>query len=278
MKALVLGGNGMLARELKPALTAAGFEVASADLPDCDITQPRSLDATLERTQPDWVINCAAWTKVDLAEKEVDAAYKVNADGAGNVARALKQGRLIHISTDYVFDGQKRAPYLETDVCAPAGVYAKSKHAGEGQVLGSGADVLVVRTGELYGDGGPNFFDAIFKRARAGQPLKVVDDQHVAPTWTRDLARQLAAIAQKSPPRGIYHATCAGSVTWYQAALKALELAKLSVPVIPVSTVEYGSPTPRPLYSVMSHGALERLGLYIMRSWDAALAEWVKFG
>lgn len=276
MRALVIGGNGMLAKELKPALTAAGFEVSSADLPECDITDTLSVAAAIDRARPDWVFNCAAWTKVDLSEKEIDATYKVNADGAGNVARALKGtgASLIHISTDYVFDGHKRAPYDEHDACAPMGVYAKSKRAGEEQVLASGARAYVVRTGELYGDGGPSFFEAIFKRAKTGQGLKVVNDQWVAPTWTRELSKQLVAIAQKAPP-GVYHATCAGAVTWFDAAVKALELAKLSVPVAPVSTAEYGSATPRPLYSVLAHGALERLGLYVMRSWDVALAEWI---
>ncbi|MBL8957888.1 MAG: dTDP-4-dehydrorhamnose reductase [Myxococcaceae bacterium] len=276
MRALVIGGNGMLARELKPALQAAGFEVSSADLPECDITDPASIAATLERTKPDWVFNTAAWTKVDLSEKEVDATYKVNADGAGNVARALKGTKtsLVHISTDYVFDGKKAAPYDETDACDPMGVYAKSKRAGEEQVLLSGARVYVVRTGELYGDGGPSFFEAIFKRAKTGQGLKVVSDQTVAPTWTRELAKQLVVIAQKAPP-GVYHATCAGAVTWHDAAVKALALAKLNVPVTPVTTAAYGSATPRPLYSVLAHGGLERLGLYVMRNWDVALAEWI---
>jgi dTDP-4-dehydrorhamnose reductase len=271
-----LGGNGMLARELKAALSSAGFEVASADLPECDITDPKSIAAALDRTSPAWVFNCAAWTQVDRAEKEVDAAYAVNAHGAGNVARALKgsAASLVHLSTDYVFDGAKRAPYDEHDTCAPQGVYAQSKRAGEEQVLLSGARAYLVRTGELYGDGGPSFFEAIFKRAKAGQPLKVVNDQTVAPTWTRELARQLVTIAERAQP-GVYHATCAGAVSWHDAALAALKLAKLEVPVTAVTTAEYGSATPRPLYSVLSHGALERAGLYVMRSWDVALAEWI---
>jgi dTDP-4-dehydrorhamnose reductase len=276
VKALVVGGNGMLARELKPALTAAGFEVASADLPDCDITDPASVWATMDAHSPDWVFNCAAWTQVDRAQSEQQACFKVNADGAGHVARALAGSRasLVHISTDYVFDGLKRAPYDEGDACAPMGVYALSKRAGEEQVLSTRARAYIVRTGELYGHGGPNFFDAIFKRARAGQPLRVVDDQWVAPTWTRELARQLVAIAQKAQP-GIFHATCAGAVTWHEAAVKALALAKLDVPVARVSTADYGSPTPRPLYTVLAHGALERAGLYVMRHWDVALRDWI---
>ncbi len=278
-RVLVLGGNGMLARELKPALSVAGFEVASADLPECDITDAKSVAATFAATKPEWVINCAAWTKVDLSEIQGDATFTVNADGAGVGARAPKAARaaLIHISTDYVFDGQKRAPYDEHDTCAPMGVYARSKRAGEEQVLASGARAYVVRTGELYGDGGPNFFDAILKRARSGQGLKVVSDQWVAPTWTRELAGQLVALMQRAPSPGVFHATCAGAVTWHDAAVRALNIAGLAaVPVAAVSTQEYGSPTPRPLYSVLAHGALVRLNLYTMRAWDVALEEWLR--
>lgn len=277
MKALVVGGNGMLSQELKPALTAAGFEVISADLPEHDITDRASVDALLARTSPDWVFNTAAWTKVDLAEKESDAALKVNADGAGNLARALEGSKasLVHISTDYVFDGLKRAPYDEGDARNAMGVYGISKQRGEEQVQASRARAYVVRTGELYGDGGPHFFAAIFKRAATGQGLKVVDDQWVAPTWTRELAKQLVVIAQRAAP-GTYHATCAGAVTWYDAAVKAVALAGYNVPVARVSTADYGSPTPRPLYSVLAHGALEKQGLYVMRNWDVALTEWIK--
>jgi dTDP-4-dehydrorhamnose reductase len=278
MNVLVLGGNGMLAREVKPALESLGLTVSSMDHRSCDITSPQSIDHALAAAQPDWVVNCAAWTKVDAAEMQVDAAFAVNATGAGNVARALRYSNasLVHVSTDYVFDGKKRIPYVEGDVCAPMGAYARSKHAGEEQVLDAGCRAFIVRTGELYGEGGPNFFDAIFRRARAGQPLKVVDDQWVSPTWTRELAGQIAALtgAAGAPP-GTYHATCSGEVTCYDAAKVALRLASLTATVQPVTTMEFGSPTPRPLYTVLGHDALERLGLYVMRPWDVALQEWI---
>jgi dTDP-4-dehydrorhamnose reductase len=207
----------------------------------------------------------------------VDSAYAINGKGAGNVARAAASvgATLMHVSTDYVFDGRKNALYVETDEVSPLGVYARSKLEGEQQVQAAGGRWFIVRTGELYGAGGPNFFDAILKRARTGQPLRVVNDQVVTPTWTQELAPQLAVIAREAAP-GIYHATCDGQCTWFEAAQEALKQCGMSVWVEPISTEAYGSPTPRPLFSVLSHQKLSELGLYRMRDWRTALGEWLK--
>jgi dTDP-4-dehydrorhamnose reductase len=266
----------MLAADIRPALEARGFEVVSVGRTDCDVTQPAMVRSTVERIAPGLVLNCAAYTHVDRAETEVAAARAVNADGAGHVAQAVARigAKLVHISTDYVFDGTLRRPYRETDTPAPLGVYARSKLEGELRVLSSGGNATVVRTGELYGSGGPNFFAAIIARARAGGRVRVVDDQVVSPTWTRELARQIALLVDGAPP-GLYHATADGETTWYQAACAAFSALGIDVVVEPISTQSWGSPTPRTLYSVLAHQALDDLGLYRMRTWRDALHEWL---
>ena len=273
---LVLGDGGLLSAEVKPAFRALDWDVIGATVKDCDITDAANVQRFVAEVKPDRIINCAAYTAVDKAETDEAEAVRINAYGAGVAARAAVQANVpfIHISTDYVFDGQQATPYAEDAKANPLGAYARSKWQGEEAVRAAGGAWTIVRTGELYGDAVPSFFAAIFKRALAGQPLKVVNDQLVSPTWTRELAKQLAHMALRAPP-GLYHATCAGAVTWFDAARLALQEAGLSVPVEPVSTEAYGSPTPRPKNSVLSHGALEGAGLYVMRTWDETLKEWV---
>ena len=266
----------MLAQEIAPAFAGAGWSVRELPRAECDITDEASVDRAVAGAE--LVINCAAYTQVDRAESEPERAFAVNARGAGNVARAVARtgATLVHVSTDYVFDGKLRRPFREDDPTRALGVYGRSKLAGEQEVLAAGGRAFIVRTGELYGSAGPNFFRAILTRARAGGALRVVDDQIVTPTWTRELAAQLVAVVDAGP--GIFHATADGETSWYDAARAALDLAGLSVPIAPVSTEAYGSPTPRPLYSVLAHHALSTLGLYRMRPWRSALAEWIAHG
>jgi dTDP-4-dehydrorhamnose reductase len=181
---------------------------------------------------------------------------------------------LLHLSTDYVFDGRARCPYTEQDGAAPLGAYARSKLAGEQAVAAASGEAYVVRSGELYGHSGRNFFTTVLTRARRGEPLRVVDDQIVSPTWTRELAAQLVLLVERAPP-GLYHATADGQTSWYHAACEALQLARLQVPIEAVSTEAYRSPTPRPRYSVLAHDTLTALGLYCMRPWQQALADWL---
>ena len=273
MHAVVLGGAGVLAREVVPAFEHAGWSVRGVPRAACDITDAAAVEAAIAGAE--LVINCAAYTQVDRAEQEIDRAFAVNAHGAGHVARAAHAigARMLHVSTDYVFDGAKREPYVETDAPAPLGVYARSKRAGEEEVLAACAGAWIVRTGSLYGAGGRNFFHAILSRARAGEPLRVIADQIVQPTWARELARQLVRVV--GAPAGIYHATARGETTWYDAARVALHAARLDVPIEPITTEQWGSPTPRPRYSVLAPARLEQLGLYDMRPWQDALVEWI---
>jgi len=275
-RALVLGSGGLLSYEVLPALQEAGWVVAGLSHGQCSITDEEGLSAALAQVDPDLVVNCAAYTAVDRAESEPDRALEVNARGAGVVARACARRGvgLVHLSTDFVFDGLAARPYREEDAPHPMGAYARSKLAGEKEVLQAGGRVWVVRTGGLYGHRGASFFRSILTRAARGEPLRVVDDQWTSPTWTRDLARQLVRIVRAAPP-GMYHATAGGQTTWFEAARRALALAGLQVPIRAVSSQVFGAPAPRPPHPILDNAALQRLGLDLMRTWDEALAEWI---
>jgi dTDP-4-dehydrorhamnose reductase len=268
----------MLARALVPLLEEDGWHVTSVTHAACDITNPKAVAAAIETARPEIVFNCAAYTGVDAAESEPDRALAVNSDGAGNVARQAEgvAARLVHISTDYVFDGLRSEPYREGDATGPLGAYARSKLAGEVAVAASHTEACIVRTGELYGTGGRNFFSSIIARARSGAGLRVVDDQTVSPTWTRELAGQLVAVASSRPAPGIYHATAAGEVTWFDAACTALAFVGVDPSIVQrTTTTDYASAAPRPRYTVLAHERLGQLGLYRMRAWREALFEWL---
>lgn len=270
----------MLAAEIGPAFRSAGWDVVPLSRRDCDIEDAQAVARQLERQQPAVAINCAAFTHVDRAEQEPERAFAINAEGAGNVARAACEHGVpvLHLSTDYVFDGLSTRPYVETDEPAPLGAYARSKRAGEQAIEASGAAAWVVRTGELYGDAGPNFFRSILQAARAGRPLRVVDDQIVTPTWSRELANQLVALVEAALPPGVFHATCRGQTSWYDAAVFALAQAGIEAHVERVSSADYASPTPRPAFSVLEACALRKHKIYRMRAWEIALAEWLSSG
>ncbi len=275
-RALVLGSGGMLAHEALPALREAGWEVLGLSHGQCSVTDEEQVRRALARFHPDLVLNCAAYTAVDRAESESDRAFEVNARGAGLVARSCARlgAALVHLSTDFVFDGQADRPYREEDLPRPLGVYARSKLAGEEEVLQAGCRAWVVRTGGLYGHQGASFFRAILSRAARGESLRVVDDQWTSPTWTRDLARQLVRIVQEAPP-GLYHATAQGQTTWFQAACRAVVLAGLQAPIQAVSSRVYAAPAPRPPFPILENAALQRLDLDLMRPWEKAAAEWI---
>ncbi len=272
MKALVTGARGMLAHALIPALEQAGHEVVGVDLGDADVTVPGSLDHPLRIFQPDWVFHLAAWTRVDDCEGDPDRAYAVNALGSRNVAiaAAAAGAAMLAVSTDYVFDGRASRPYREYDPAAPQSVYGASKWAGEQAVRELLPRHVVVRTAWLYGSGGHNFIDTILHRARAGEPLRVVDDQRGAPTWTRDLAGTLVRLAE-SGQYGTYHATNAGDCTWWELAGYALRKAGLDAAVERTTTAALARPAPRPAYSVLHLQMTERVTGQRMPHWQDAV-------
>jgi len=277
LRALVTGAGGQLGRELVARLDdRLALGPTRAEL---DVTQSEQVRAALERVRPDVVFNAAAYNRVDAAETEPATALAVNATGVLHLARAAAEvGALfVHVSSDYVFDGALSRPYAEDDIPRPLSVYGISKRAGEMMVEAVGAPGLLVRTSGVFGPGGSrakggSFVDRILERARAGGPLRVVDDQVFAPTYAPDLAAALLALVDGGA-RGLVHVTSEGACTWHELAVAALELAELSVPVERIRTADLGAPARRPPYSVLSSARYRGLGHAPLRSWRVALAE-----
>jgi dTDP-4-dehydrorhamnose reductase len=252
MKVLVTGAGGMLARALLHELVSRGHEAVGLRRQDLDVTSADAVSAAIEGARPDAVVQCAAYTKVDDAESHEAPAFAVNADATANVARACRSvgARLVYPSTDYVFDGSAVVPYTPDTPVAPINAYGRSKLAGEVAAREAG-DALIVRTSWLYGPGGRNFVDTILTRARAGAPLRVVNDQRGAPTATPDLARMLVLLLERDAPAGVYHATNAGETTWYGLACAALEIAGVTAQIEPCGSGEFVTAARRPMYSVL---------------------------
>lgn len=282
MRIVVTGAAGMLGRDLTEIL-AAEHTVVPTDrvgvTAPLEITDAAAVRAFLAREQPEAVVHCAAFTNVDGCERDPDTAYRVNALGTASVAGACHAvgAALVYLSTDFVFDGEKRAPYTEFDAPAPLGVYGASKLAGETLVRSLCPRHFIVRTQWLYGEHGNNFPFAILQRADSGQALRVVADQVGAPTFTRDLCAAIARILEQ-PLYGTYHAANRGEVSWYQFATRLLEMAGMDPKVItPISAAEWPSPTRRPAYSVLRPYVLELTGRSdILRPWEEALAEFLR--
>jgi dTDP-4-dehydrorhamnose reductase len=255
---LVTGANGMLAQALVPALERSGHEVLGVDVQDADISRPDALRHALRTFPPDWIFHLAAFTRVDDCESRPDEAYRVNGFGARNVALAAAGAgaAILALSTDYVFDGSASSPYREYDRTNPQSVYGASKWAGEQGVREVHPRHIIVRAAWLYGRGGVNFVDTILKRAAAGKPLRVVDDQRGAPTWTEDLAPALIRLAERGL-HGTFHVTNSGDCTWHEFARHIVERAGLEVPVATTSSAALGRPAPRPAYSVLSNQFFE---------------------
>ncbi len=263
----VAGGYGMLATDVIAALRTYGIEPKVTDRDDLDITNPTQVAQGFADT--DIVVNCAAYTAVDAAEGDEEAAFAINATGAGVIARACaKMGlRMIHVSTDYVFAGDATTPYPEDAPLNPQGAYGRTKAAGEEQVRDSDADALIVRTAGLYGRGGPCFPKTIARVGRERGALEVVDDQITQPTWTRDLADLILRLVESEAPAGIYHGTSSGQTSWFGFAREIVASAGLGDIVTPSSAADLDRPAPRPAYSVLSHETITRLGVAPIGDW-----------
>lgn len=275
MRILITGGRGMLGRTLQRSW-AGTHTVAVADLPETDITRPDSLAAVFEDFQPETVVHCAAMTNVDACETARERAFLLNAEGSANVARACAalNARLLAISTDYVFAGDRPGDRHEDDPVAPNTVYGASKRAGEAAIRDLCPNHVIARTAWLYGPGGPSFLHAILRAARANpaKPLRVVDDQHGNPTSTQALADALTAFLERPDLRGTFHLTCEGTTTWFGFAKEILRLAHLDTPVEPCTTEAFPRPAPRPHWSALSKDKLRVVGLPPMPAWQDALA------
>ena len=278
MRLLTTGGNGQLGRELHDFAVAAGHHVDSTDRDDCNIADPAEVARTIDATRPDAVVNCAAWTQVDAAEENVDAAYLINAIGPRVLAAACaRRGlMLVQISTDYVFDGQAAPPIDEWAAPSPRSAYGRTKLAGELEVRSLNARHQVVRTSWLYGRQGPNFVLTMLKAAASGRQLRVVDDQVGSPTWTGHLAPAVLELLESDVP-GTYHLTNSGSTSWHGFAAAIFDATGTAADLSPIPTSEYPTAAPRPAYSVLDNRATRLLGQPPLPHWrdgmNAYLAE-----
>jgi dTDP-4-dehydrorhamnose reductase len=261
MKALVTGAGGQLARAWIAA-APAGWNVTAPTRAELDIADGEAVEAAVAAAAPDLVLSAAAYTAVDRAESESEQAFAVNRDGAGHLAHAARRAgaRLIHISTDFVFDGRAGSPYRPGDATGPTGVYGASKLAGEAAVAEAAPDALIVRTAWVYGPGGVNFVATMLRLMSSRPEVRVVADQVGTPTSTLSLAAALWAFAD-TDATGLWHYTDAGAASWYDFAVAIAEeavaagLLASAPPVIPITTADYPTPAARPAYSVLDKSA-----------------------
>jgi dTDP-4-dehydrorhamnose reductase len=285
MRVVMVGAGGQLGRELRKVLPED--TTVALERSDLDVCDGEAVTTRLKALGPEVIINAAADNRVDAAETAPADAVGVNVLGAASLARASRDldAFLIQVSTDYVFDGCAKRPYTEEDVPNPLGAYGRSKLAGELMVRTIAPRHAVVRTSGLYAAGGTrakggSFIDRVLEKARAGETLKVVDDQVTAPTWTRDLAvalvRLLPRLLRGEAPVGIYHITNGGECSWYEFARAVLELTGVRATLEPVETQHRPALALRPGYSVLANTRLATLGEPPLRSWRDALTAYLK--
>ncbi|MBW2630533.1 MAG: dTDP-4-dehydrorhamnose reductase [Deltaproteobacteria bacterium] len=276
MKILVLGHNGMLGTDLVTTLGGV-HDVIGKDVEDFDIASATHCRRVVEESGADMVINAAAYTNVDGCETDEAGCFSVNADGMKNVALACREPgtKLVHFSTDYVFDGTKAAPYVEEDACNPINVYGRSKLKGEEYLRKFSDNYILLRTSWLYGKNGRNFVGAIVEKAEKTGKLEVVDDQTGSPTCTVDLAAAVKVLVE-GDYRGVFHVTNRGTCSWYQFALKILEYKGVeNVRIVPIKSAKLGKGAPRPEYSVLSCKKFADATHRTMRFWQIALKDYM---
>lgn len=288
MEILITGSAGQLGSDLQPLLVNKGYKVHAMPSAALDITDREKVFGAVASVGPQVIINCAAYTKVDLAEKERELAFAVNRDGVKNLAEAANNAgsALIHISTDFVFDGRKSTPYLETDNTNPLSAYGESKLEGEREAVAALKRHIIIRASWLYGIQGNNFVKTILRLAAEREALKVVYDQAGTPTWTRDLADAIVKIidAQKTGKAdyGIYNYSNEGVASWYDFAEAIVEEAKVAgvnikcASIEPILTSEYPTPAKRPAYSVLDKKKIKGAFGVTIPHWRRSLREMMK--
>lgn len=277
MKILITGANGMLAKSVRARLKE-GNELICTDVANLDITDEEAVMKFVEENKPEYIVNCAAFTAVDKAEEVYDLAEKINANGPGNLAKAAKavDATLVHISTDYVFDGDLDVTksYVETDAVGPVTVYGKTKLHGEEQVKANTDKYYIFRTAWLYGDGN-NFVRTMLKLGNEKDEISVVADQHGSPTYAEDLANIIAEAIEKKIPYGLYHSTNQGFTTWYDFTKKIFELADIKCNVKPVTSEEFIRPAKRPKNSKLNKQKLLDQGVTVPE-WEDGLKRYLE--
>jgi dTDP-4-dehydrorhamnose reductase len=290
---LLTGVNGQVGGDLLPLLESMG-DVIAPTRSDLDLSDARSIRRFVSEIKPQWIINPAAYTAVDKAESEPELAYAINAEAPRALGEAAAELGIpvIHFSTDYVFDGEGTTPWVETDATAPLGVYGASKLAGEQALAASGAAHLIFRTSWVYSTRGKNFLLTILRLAQQKEEMRIVNDQHGAPTWSRDLARMVVhvmsaasntttAASGNSAVRaveGVYHAAGSGETTWFGFAQEFLRKAATARPeakfarLVPISSSEYPTPARRPANSRLSCARLQRVLGFTMPPWQESAA------
>jgi dTDP-4-dehydrorhamnose reductase len=280
VRILLIGSEGQLARDL--AIALSHHELVLRSHQELEIRDGLAVQQVVAEVAPECIINTAAYHRVDECEDRPELAFAVNAAGVYNLARAAHghRAKLVHFSTDFVFDGKRRSPYTEADRPNPLSVYGMSKFAGERLVERYCEKHYVIRTCGLYGAGGSarkggNFVRSILRAAQQGKPLRVVADQIVTPTSTLELADKVARLLEHES-FGVYHMTNTGECSWFDFAQEALRLAGLSVEIAPVTAEEYGAKAQRPAYSVLDNTRMRALGIEEFRPWQSALADYIK--
>ena len=271
MKILVTGAKGQLGLDLAQTLPEKGHEAVTLSRKELDIADSKLVNNIVDKHAPDLVINAAAYTNVDGCETDLETAYAVNAEGPRNLAQCCERRGLdlLHVSTNYVFDGASSRPYEPFDTPNPVSAYGRTKLAGEEHVMRLSTRWYVVRTAGVYGQG-HNFVRTMLRVAKERDVLKVKEDEHIAPTYSRDLAESIAKIIEAGS-YGLYHSTNSGSCSWYEFAREIFDIAGTDVEVVPVPGSEYPLPAARPI-----NGVLANLGGPELRHWREALADYLE--
>lgn len=274
MKVLVTGAKGQMGRALNRLLkNKEGYQLVLTDLDEMDITDEKDVERVMNAEKPDVVINCAAHTKVDLCEDDKENAEMINVRGPKNLAQVSAKigAKMVHLSTDYIFDGEATTPYVEESTPNPQSVYGVTKLKSEQVVMQNNPKHFIVRTAWLYGEGN-NFVNTMLRLADHHKEIKVVDDQLGNPTSAMEVARVIEKLIE-TEDYGIYNATCEGECTWFEFAKRIFDIAQRDVTVSPCTSMQYVTRAKRPQYSVLDNKNLREKFGYTMKHWEEALKE-----
>jgi len=283
MKIAVIGANGQLGSDICDALEVNGDELVKLTIEDIDIVDKNSVDGAFKGLSVDLIINTAAYHNVELCEENQIKAFEVNALGSLNLANLANNLDIpvLHISTDYVFDGEKKAPYIETDMPVPLNVYGNTKLSGEYFISAIAKKYYVLRVSGIYGANpcmakGYNFVDLMIKLSKERDEVRVVDDEFLTPTYTGEIANQIVKIVHTNPKYGLYHVTAEGSCSWYEFAKEIFKLTKSNVKLNRANPGEFAIKINRPKYSVLENRGLKEQNINIMSNWKDGLFKYIK--